>query len=426
MQPVKTYFMTGATGAIGATLVPILLEDKNVQIKLLIRAKSTEELNARLKALCRFWEGDFKDDDFRARIQAIRGDMALPQFGLDALAYRGLCADCTNIIHSAGNVRMNLPLEEARSSAIGSAQNVVELSRSCARLEKIEFISTVGVGGHLALVPETWLSEPRVFHNTYEQSKAEAENYIRTEVEQGLPLTIHRPSMVVGNSRTGKIIHFQIFYYLCEFLSGRLTRGIFPQFGDAQLDIIPVDFVAEAIAWSSRRTDTAGLILHLCSGPEKLLKLSSLREIVRDAFVRSGLDVPATVFDIPRRPFSILLSTFAWLSGVKTRRAILALPIFLEYLATRQAFQTVGTRKLLEPPRMDIPAPQSYLGEILAFTSIVSTEVEGLRSPRLSWRNCKPDTGITRPVLDLLGRANGIMLIAGGFSFKASMLRLST
>jgi len=365
MQPVKTYFMTGATGAIGTALVPILLEDRNARIKLLIRAKSTEELYVRLEKLCQFWKVGFEDSDFRGRIQAIRGDVVSPHFELDELTYRGVCADCTHIIHSAGNVRMNLPLEEARRSAVGSAQNIVEFSRDCSRLEKIEFVSTVGVGGHLALVPETWLSEPRAFHNTYEQSKAEAEDYIRTEAEQGLPLTVHRPSMVVGDSRTGKIIHFQIFYYLCEFLSGRRTRGILPQLGDAQLDIIPVNVVAEAIAWSSRRVDTAGRIMHLCSGPEKSLKLLSLRELVRSAFARSGLDVPAAVFDVPPRFLGVLLSISARLSGVKTRRAILALPVFLDYLATRQVFQNVRTQKLLELARLDIPAPQSYLEQVL-------------------------------------------------------------
>lgn len=260
---------------------------------------------------------------------------------------------------------MNLPLEEARRSAVGSAQNIVEFSRDCSHLEKIEFVSTVGVGGHLALVPEIWLSEPRAFHNTYEQAKAEAEDYIRTEVEQGLPLTVHRPSMVVGDSRTGKIIHFQIFYYLCEFLSGRRTWGILPQLGDAQLDIIPVNVVAGAIAWSSRRADTAGQILHLCSGPEKSLKLLNLRKFVRAAFVRSGLNVPAAGFDVPPRLFSVLLSMFARLSGVKKRRAILALPIFLDYLATKQAFQTTRTQKLLALAGLDIPAPQSYLEQVL-------------------------------------------------------------
>jgi nucleoside-diphosphate-sugar epimerase len=88
-------------------------------------------------------------------------------------------------------------------AAVGAAHHVVELARACSRLEKVEFVSTVGVGGHRAVVPETWLTEPRAFHNTYEQAKAEAEaeESIRGEVERGLPLTVHRPSMVVGAGR---------------------------------------------------------------------------------------------------------------------------------------------------------------------------------------------------------------------------------
>ena len=41
-------------------------------------------------------------------------------------------------------------------------------------------------------------------------------------------VTLHRPSMVVGHAETGKVIHFQVFYHLCEFLSGRHTRGLIP------------------------------------------------------------------------------------------------------------------------------------------------------------------------------------------------------
>ena len=55
-------------------------------------------------------------------------------------------------------------------------------------------------------------------------------------MQAGLPATIHRPSMVVGDSQTGKVIHFQVFYHLCEFLSGRRTLGIVPDTGDAALD----------------------------------------------------------------------------------------------------------------------------------------------------------------------------------------------
>ena len=55
---------------------------------------------------------------------------------------------------------------------------------------------------------------------------------------------------VVGDTINGRIIHFQVFYHLCEFLSGRRTLGLAPGFGGARLDIVPADYVAQVIALS--------------------------------------------------------------------------------------------------------------------------------------------------------------------------------
>ena len=120
-------------------------------------------------------------------------------------------------------------------------------------------------------LPERWITESREYHNTYEQAKAEAEVLVARGVAEGLPITVHRPSMVVGDSRTGDVMRFQIFYHLVEFLSGRRTFGFFPAFGATRLDIVPVDYVANAVVWSSGRQDTVGRILHLCAGPEESL-----------------------------------------------------------------------------------------------------------------------------------------------------------
>lgn len=94
--------------------------------------------------------------------------------------------------------------------------------------------------------------------------------------------------MVVGDSTTGRIIHFQVFYHLSEFLSGRRTFGLAPEFGAARLDIIPADHVARVIVWSEPATTaSSGRILHSCSGPTLALPLDPLRERVRTAFLRA-------------------------------------------------------------------------------------------------------------------------------------------
>ena len=343
------YFITGATGAIGAALVPELLKIPDVQLELLIRANDQNHLQERFHQLCSFWEVD--PESVREVILPLQGDISQPQFGLGERHYAKLCSSGTHIIHCAGNVRMNLPLEEARQKALGSAKNVIVLAQRCQEqgtLKKVEFVSTVGVGGRMqGTVPERFLTEDRDFHNTYEQAKAEAEDYIRPYAEEHqLPITVHRPSMVVGDSRTGKIIHFQVFYHICEFLSGRRTLGFIPNLKGVMLDIVPVDYVAEAIAWSSRRQESAGEVLHLCSGPEQVVILSDLITNVRKVYASMNMNLPR-IKVLPGALYRLLLPLIGRMASDRVRRSMRVLPIFFEYLQERQLFENQKARSVL-------------------------------------------------------------------------------
>ena len=226
----SAFFLTGGTGVVGNTIARALLASPTDRLTLLLRGGSDEEVQERLKTLLRFW--NLPSMEVSDRVRALRGDTSLPRFGLNSSRFERVAAECSRIIHCAALVRMNLPLADARASAVSAAENVLELagaSRRFGRLEKIEFLSTVGVGGNRpGVLPERWINEPRGYHNTYEQAKAEAEVVVARGVAEGLPITVHRPSMVVGDSRSGEVIRFQIFYHLVEFLSGRRTFGFFP------------------------------------------------------------------------------------------------------------------------------------------------------------------------------------------------------
>ena len=362
----KHYFITGATGAIGTALTPILLEDENIAVDLLIRAKSRNHLNERMEKLFEFWEFD-AGDERKERINVVTGDISLPQFGMAENDYNLISGHCTHIIHCAGNVRMNLPIEEARRCSVNSSKNVVALAEACKKnknFEKVEFVSTVGVGGRMkGVVPESWIEKEREFHNTYEQAKAEAEDYIKTQVEKGLHITVHRPSMVVGDSNTGKIIHFQIFYHLCEFLSGRRTLGFIPDTGDTRLDTIPSDYVAKVIAWSSKNLDTSGQIFHECSGPKDAILISELKQKVQELFKAKGFTLPQS-FSIPVWLFKVILPVIGLVVTSKAKRAMKALPVFFDYLSENQGFGNNRTTKMLKG-NIERPVVGLYLDQVL-------------------------------------------------------------
>jgi len=365
----KRYFVTGGTGVIGSALVVLLLQDPANEIWLLVRAKDEPALMARIDALFRFWELGDQEPDARRRIHALRGDATLPCFGLESTEYQALLGNITDIVHAAGAVRMNLPIEDARRSAVGSAQQIIELGRTlhqAGRLNKVEFVSTVGVGGRTRVVREDWIDGPREFHNTYEQSKAEAEQLMREHSALGLPLTVHRPSMVVGDSSSGRTMHFQVFYHLCEFLSGRRTGGLFPPLHGQTLDIVPADYVAQVIVWSNGQAGLAGKVVHECAGADGALPLAVLRKHIRERLRHRSLRVPP-IITLPAGLFKRLLAVVGRFLDESSRRAISTLPVFLDYLASNQQFENTQTLARLARSNAGttVPSWHGYLDRIL-------------------------------------------------------------
>ncbi|MEO8835757.1 MAG: SDR family oxidoreductase [Caldimonas sp.] len=359
--------LTGATGTIGSALAPRLLRDQGTSLTLLIRARDDADLRTRLGAMLAYW-GYCAGDGNAARIRPLRGDISRPDLGLEAQDLAQL-ATTTHIVHCAASVKLNMSMEQARATAVVPTRTVLDLGRRLAEagtLRKIDLVSTVGVWGRTpGHMPERRLPEVFDFHNTYEAAKAEAERVVWAEGD-GLPITVHRPSMVVGERGTGRVIHFQVFYHLCEFLSGARTFGLMPDLGRTSLDTVPVDWVAEAICWSSLHPETAGRIFHLCSGPQGATPLPRLQEEVRQAWRDHGRRLP-TLRQVDRRVLEHLAAVLGVFVGAKGRRALRGLPAVLAYLAESQAFSNSESAQAFAAAGLPVPPVESYLGPVLDF-----------------------------------------------------------
>lgn len=365
-QDVEHYFITGATGVVGSAFVEHLLHETSARVTLLLRPKRGESADKRLEGLFRFWDIPDSQPEKRARVGFLAGDVSEPRLGLGDADYSRLTRELTHIVHSAAVVKMNLPLEEARAVAVNGAREIRDLAERAQehRLRKIEFVSTVGVlGNRQKPLSEDWLHEPRSFHNSYEAAKAEAENVAEEAVHLGLPLTVWRPSMVVGDSRTGKIIHHQVFYYLCDFFSGARTLGVFPWLGDARLDLVPVNVLVQGMILSSRTPSLAGRIMHACSG-SRAVPLGPLRERIQALYERHGRTA-ALRFSIPPRAFNVGCKVAARFSSPKARGAIESLPIFLAYLEGQQRFENEETARWMASFGLEFPDPMRYVDRIV-------------------------------------------------------------
>jgi thioester reductase-like protein len=363
----NNYFITGSTGVVGSAVVSELLAQRDAQLQLLIRAKDRADLDRRLGDMLRFWD-IAPDSDAAKRIHPFRGDITLPRFGLSEEEYQRVSSTSTHIIHSAAIVKMTLPLEEARHSAVTSVKSILELANQCRShgvLQKVDIVSTVGVAGLTpGLIPEEPMLDVQKFHNTYEASKSEAERFV-FQNQGDLPVTLHRPSMVVGNSTTGKIIHFQVFYHLCEFLSGQHTNGLIPRTNGVFLDTIPVDYVAKAIAFSSQHpAETSGKLFHLCSGPKASIPIPDLVKQVQESF---GAGSKIKTRAIPSSLFRRSLPVMSWFANECGKKALRNLPLFLDYLDFPQQFSNARSEIFFKRVGIALPEFPNYVPAVLDF-----------------------------------------------------------
>jgi thioester reductase-like protein len=144
--------------------------------------------------------------------------------------------------------------------------NVLELCAACKQLERLNYVSTAYVAGERhGVVYEHELVFGQGFKNHYESTKFQAELWVR-EMKDRVPVTIYRPAIVVGDSKTGETQKFDGPYYMLRTIAVSVARKTpIPQFGasGAPFNVVPVDFVVDALASVSQEPEAVGETLHL-------------------------------------------------------------------------------------------------------------------------------------------------------------------
>jgi long-chain acyl-CoA synthetase len=220
--------LTGATGFVGREILDRMLDRRRVYA--LVRAEDDAAAAARLPR--------------HARLTTVAGDIEQPDAGLAPRRVDELAEEVTTVVHCAASVSFDLPLEDSRRINVDGTRHIVELAERCQRLERLSYISTAYVAGEpRRLFRENQLDVGQSFRNPYERSKFEAERMVR-ERAAGLPLQILRPSIVVGDSRTGRTSSFNVLYGpLKAFARGAIPA--IPARRSSPVDIVPVDYVAD-------------------------------------------------------------------------------------------------------------------------------------------------------------------------------------
>jgi dephospho-CoA kinase len=203
--------------------------------------------------------------ELRANAEVLVGDVCDMDLGLSSAEYHALSRELTWLHHLAGIYFMGVDAETARRVNVGGTRNVLELARDAGRLERVVHWSTAMVSGKRGgMVHEDDLDAGQKFHNGYERTKYEAELLVRAAMRQ-LPITVMRPSVIVGDSATGEIDKLDGPYYLMVLIATNASGMSLPILGrgDALLHLVPIDYVVQAAWHAARSSGAAGKTFHL-------------------------------------------------------------------------------------------------------------------------------------------------------------------
>jgi thioester reductase-like protein len=242
---------------------------------------------------------------------------------------------------------------------VSGTQHVLGLLRRAPNLHRLHYVSTCYVSGtHRGRFMETDLECGQGFHNHYEATKYEAEVLVRRAMQDGVPCTVYRPSVVVGDSRTGETQKFDGPYFVIRFILRQRRVAVLPVVGnqeDHTLNVVPSDFVVDAIEHLSTAEVPPGLTFHLAD-PAPPTNEEFIRAIGEVAGIR--------VIQIPL-PRSVAKGALAHVPGLARFMGIPAAAV--EYFTHPADYDTSRALSYLEPAGIRPPALLDYLPTLMDF-----------------------------------------------------------
>jgi len=200
------------------------------------------------------------------RIEILPGDITDRRLGLPANHYERLAAETTAVFHLAAVYNLAVPLETAQRVNVEGTGNIVEFCRRCEKLERHNYVSTAYVAGtRKNVVYEHELIMGQWFKNHYESTKFQAEVWVRESMDK-IPTAIYRPAIVVGDSETGLTQKFDGPYFMLRAIGVSQKRGWpIAKYGRAAapFNVVPVDFVVNALMAGSKDERAIGETFHL-------------------------------------------------------------------------------------------------------------------------------------------------------------------
>ena len=348
-----TVLFTGFPGFLGSRLLPrVLGRAPEARAACLVQPKFEALAKERLAAL------EAADPGLRGRIELVAGDLTEPGLGL-AEGTR-LAAEVTEVWHLAAVYDLGVPRDVGMRVNVEGTRHVLRFAEGCPDLRRHHYVSTCYVSGrHCGPFRESDLDVGQAFNNFYEETKFLAEVLVAEARAAGMPTSVYRPAIVVGDSRTGDTQKFDGPYFLLQWLLRQpRALALVPLVGDptmARFNMVPSDFVVDAIEHLSGLEASAGRTYQLAD-PRPLTVDGLLTEMCR-ATGRRGVRVP-----LPRR-----LTTWA-LAHVAPLARWVGIPAdAVEYFVHPTHYDTAQTDADLAGSGVACPPVADYLPNLVRF-----------------------------------------------------------
>jgi len=347
----ETVFLTGFPGFIAGRLIQRLASE-GARLLVLVQPALVERARQDIARIAR--ETNVSENNFRI----LQGDITAENLGLSTAELETARTETTTIFHLAAIYDLAVERDPGMRVNVGGTRNVNNFARRVRGLRRYHYVSTCYVAGkRKGVILETDLRHEAGFRNHYEESKYYAELEVEA-LKSELPLTIHRPAVVCGDSRTGETAKYDGVYYLIQYLL-RMPRFVsYFNIGNRKvsLNLVPVDFVVEAITALARDERSVGKTVQLAD-PEPLTTHELFNQIAGKINQRGSLiTLPASWVQ-----FTLSLPPSPLISGLPLH----AVPYFF----LKQTYDTARSQELLKPHGIACPPFPTYVSPIVDFVT---------------------------------------------------------
>jgi NAD(P)-dependent dehydrogenase (short-subunit alcohol dehydrogenase family) len=249
-----SYFVTGGTGFIGQNLIPLLLARRGT-VHVLVRAGSLDRLE-QLKAR---WGRAAR------KIVPVTGDLTRPFLGISPAQRKELQGKIDHVFHLAAIYDLKADAAQQEAANIKGTTHAVRFAEAVGA-RRFHHVSSIAAAGlYPGTFTEDMFEEAIGLENPYFRTKHDSEGIVRNKCS--IPWRIYRPGIVVGDSRTGEIDKIDGPYYFFKLIQ-KMRRAMpawMPAIGveGGRINIVPVDFVVEAMNYLAHKQGLDGRCFHL-------------------------------------------------------------------------------------------------------------------------------------------------------------------